>query len=127
MQYIKGDIWHLRAGEWIVVPLGTDHAKIAAHLYPELPKLRSEHDKMFPGRIFVDCPFVLFPVQSELRLIENACHELRDLDRMLRSVDHNPTFFLPPLAEGLYWEREVRPVVDSILEGDQFVLVEKDG
>jgi len=147
MRYIQGDIWQEAAEDgWVVIPtntcvrhdetavMGAGLAKDAAERFPELPKRLGNHIRQFDSRLYVDNPIICLPTKhnwrrpSQMRWVEQGCHELVDLARILGDVGDHRSIFLPQLGcglGGLNWERQIRPVVDSILEGDRFVLVQK--
>jgi len=149
MKYAKGDIWQIAhdADGWVVVPtnttlrrdgnavMGAGMAKEAARRFPELPKELADHIRLLNDILFVHRPVICMPTKhnwrdpSRLEWIERGCTELSSFARLLSSVGHGNTIFLPTLGcglGGLDWERQVRPVVDSLLEGDRFVLVQYD-
>jgi len=146
MRYTTGNIWELATEleAWAVVPtnttlrsdgkavMGAGMAKDAVERYPELPGNLAAHIRKFDSRIYVHNPIICLPTKhnwrnpSKIEFIEQGCHELLDLARILSSVGDTRPILLPQLGcglGGLNWERQVRPLVDSILEGDRFVLV----
>lgn len=146
MKYVSGDIWDLAATEdgWVVVPtnttirqdgkavMGAGMAKIAALRDPGLADKLANHIKQWNERIFVSDNVICVPTKRHWRepsmtcLIDQGCQELVELDRILRLVGSCRRIFLPSIGCGLGkldWERQVRPIVDSILEGDRFVHV----
>ena len=137
MQYKTGDIWDLAKDGWIVVTtntevkkngravMGAGIAKEAAIRFPNLPKDLGNHIQLRGDMLYVKFPVICFPTKhdwresSKLEWIEKGCKELSCLDL-------DGPIYLPRLGcglGGLNWEREVRPVVDSLLEGDRFILV----
>lgn len=148
MKYLSGDIWSLATelNAWVVVPtnttlrrdglavMGAGLAKDAVERFSELPQNLANHIRQFGDRLYVDSPIICMPTKhnwrlpSQIRWIEQGCIELLDLARILSSVDDTRPILLPQIGcglGGLNWERQVRPMVDSILEGDRFVLVTK--
>ena len=148
MRYQTGDIWdlHVRHSGWIVIPtnttirqdglavMGAGLAKEAATKYPHLPKTLASHIRHFKERPYIDYPIICLPTKhnwrtgSNMDLIEQGCRELMELDRILSTISRPDLIFLPTIGcglGGLNWERQVRPVVDSILTPDRFVLVER--
>ena len=148
MQYQRGDIWKLQyeCQGWVVVPtnttlrmggsavMGAGLAKQAAERWLYLPKDLGEHIRMFNDILFLSRPIICLPTKhdwrkpSQLEWIERGCIELRNFADLLTSIDHHNAILLPTLGcglGGLDWERQVRPVVDSLLEGDRFVLVQQ--
>jgi hypothetical protein len=146
MKYVQGDIWELarELDAWVVIPtnttirrdgkavMGAGLAKEAADRVPHLQEKLSTHIARFRERLYVDKPVICLATKrdwrqpSRLEWVEHGCFELVELARVLASVgDHRP-ILVPKLGcglGGLNWERQVRPVVDMILEGDRFVLV----
>lgn len=149
MQYQRGDIWQLQyeCQGWIVIPtnttirqdgravMGAGLAKQAADRYPELAKDLGDHIRVFDDVLFTSLPIVCLPTKhdwrrpSQLRWIERGCIALKEFADLLTSVNYHNAILLPQLGcglGGLDWERQVRPMIDSILEGDRFVLVQYD-
>ena len=149
MRYLSGDLWHLahELDGWVVVPtnttirqdgnavMGAGVAKDAAERYPELSRQLARHIRRFDDGLYLNAPVICMPTKrnwrsgSQLDLIEMGCHRLVELARVFDMVDHDCPIFLPKIGcglGGLNWERQVRPVVDSLLGGDRFVLVSKD-
>jgi len=148
MKYTTGDIWELAEQDegWVVVPtnttiksngravLGAGMAKQAAELYPNLPDELANHIRVFKDALFVHMPIICLAtkhdwrMRSKLDLIEKGCIELARFGKTLQDVGHHNPIFLPKLGcglGGLNWERVVRPVVDSVLSDDRFILVQK--
>jgi hypothetical protein len=114
--------------------MGAGLAKYAAELMPELPRKLGTHIQYFRERLYVYNPIICMPTKrnwrrpSRIEWIEYGCRELLDLSRILSSVGDHRQILLPQIGcglGGLNWERQVRPVVDSILEGNRFILVTK--
>ena len=143
---MTGDIWSLATEleAWVVVPtnttirrdgdavMGAGMAKDAVDRFPGLAGSLAAHIRKFDSRIYVQNPIICLPTKhnwrnpSKIEFVEQGCHELLDLARILTSVGDTHPILLPQLGcglGGLNWERQVRPLVDSILEGDRFVLV----
>ncbi|MCV0439707.1 MAG: hypothetical protein K5880_13860 [Hydrogenophaga sp.] len=143
---MTGDIWNLATelDAWVVVPtntcvrqdnkavMGAGMAKDAADRYPGLAENLGVHIGKFDSRLYVSNPVICLPTKhnwrnpSKIEFVEQGCYELLDLARILSSVGDARPILLPQLGcglGGLNWERQVRPLVDSILEGDRFVLV----
>ncbi len=146
MKYMSGDIWELtdQLRGWAVIPtnttirsdgkavMGAGLAKEAAERFPGLPERLAEHIKIFGEGIYTEMPIVCLPTKhnwrqpSRIEWIEQGCRDLYRFGQLLSSVGHEQPIFLPKLGcglGGLNWERQVRPLVDTILEGDRFVLV----
>jgi hypothetical protein len=151
MQYVNNvDIWTLRdkyASAWVVIPtnvtrrkdgtavMGAGLAKEAARKYPSLPEKLGKHIVKFGANIYVDRPIICLPTKvhwknpSLMSHIEHGCLQLSELSRVLSSIGNEDVILIPRLGcglGGLNWEREVRPVVDSILTEDRFVLVSNE-
>jgi len=149
MKYVQGDLWktaHENSG-WIVVPtnmlcrkdgkavMGAGVAKDAAELYPDLPVNLGEYLRSgAKPLLYIEHPIICLPTKvdwrdpSDLDLIENGCFELANFARVLHSLNNYSPIYLPRLGcglGGLNWERQVRPVLDVILD-DRFVLVQND-
>lgn len=151
MQYITGNMWQLatKNNGFVVVTtnmivkndgnavMGAGVAKEAAMRFPDLPAKLGKHISRFAAQLYIEHPIICLPtktdwkLQSDLDLIERGCIQLAMFGRAIDSVwagenDHPPRVYLPKLGcglGGLDWEKQVRPIVDSILEGDKFVLV----
>ena len=146
MQYQNGDLWELRSqtGGWVVITtnttlrrdgsavMGAGLAKDAADRYPALDVRLGKHIKMFHDKLYIERPLICLPTKrdwrndSRLIWIERGCHELADLGRVLKDVGNIEPIYLPKLGcglGGLNWEREVRPVMDAILDDNRFILV----
>lgn len=146
MKYMTGDIWELskQLDAWVVIPtnkivrsdgravMGAGLAKQAAERYPDLPNELGLHITSFPDQLFVEWPIICLPTKhdwrkpSTLELVTVGCVQLKSLAKILTSVGHNNPILVPQLGcglGGLNWEREVRPTVDAILEGDRFIAV----
>lgn len=148
MKYEKGDIWFLgncRGGIVVVTTnlvlkqngdavMGAGIAKDAALRCPELPSLLGRHIRVWGEKPFLYKDMICLPTKfdwrknSDIDLIERGCKELVWLDYVMRNSGVSKPIFLPRLGcglGGLNWERQVRPVVDAHLIGDQFILVEQ--
>lgn len=149
MRYTTGDIWELAARNdgWTVIPtntsfknngeavMGAGMAKDAAIRYPGLPRLLANHMNSFGKEtIFIHDRIICLPTKRSWRrfakmdLIENGCTQLVWLGNVLDCIKHDGPIYIPKLGcgmGGLNWEMEVRPVMDSILQGHRFVLVQK--
>ena len=148
MRYLTGDIWDVRdeLDGWVVIPtnttirrdglavMGAGLAKEAATRYPQLPSDMAKHIRRFKDALYVDRPIICLPTKrnwrgtAQMEWIEKGCFELAELARILSSVQHDQPILVPQLGcglGGLNWERQVRPMVDAILEGDRFILVSK--
>ena len=146
MQYDTGDIWELALAHkgLVVVPtnttlkkdglavMGAGLAKDAAERFPSLPHRLGDHIKRWADRIYVDSHVICLPTKrdwrqpSTMELVERGCRELVELDRVFAICGYNRPIFVPQLGcglGGLKWERQVRPVVDSLLESERFILV----
>lgn len=146
MKYVTGDIWALAEEEdaWVVIPtnttirqdgravMGAGLAKDAVERYPDLHENLANHIKISKDSLYIYKPIICMPTKrnwrgkSRLEWVEKGCFELVELARVLSSVGNDQSILLPQLGcglGGLNWERQVRPVVDSILEGDRFILV----
>ena len=134
---------------WVVVPtnttirkdgqavMGKGLAAAAQYWGWDLAKQLAIHIRRFNDRLYVCHGGVLAGLiclptkhdwrrRSELEYVEKGCRELVEVADLLG--DSQP-IFLPKLGcglGGLDWEMQVRPVVDSLLEGDRFVLVQHD-
>jgi hypothetical protein len=148
MKYEKGDIWSLgisRSGIVVVTTnlvlkqngdavMGAGIAKDAAQRHPELPTILGRHIRTWGEKPLLYKDMVCLPTKfdwrknSDIDLIERGCKELVWIDYILRMSGGTRQIFLPRLGcglGGLNWERQVRPIVDAHLIGDQFVLVEQ--
>lgn len=151
MRYAKGDIWQvaeLHNGFVVVTTnlvlkhngdavMGAGIAKEAATRYPALPIALGGHIKRWGEKplLFPEGNVICLPTKtdwkqkSDIDLIERGCKELLWIAYLLeRSGLGKRSIYLPRLGcglGGLNWERQVRPVVDAHLVGDQFVLVDK--
>jgi len=114
--------------------MGAGLAKDASQRHPELPKNLAKHIESFQDRIYVYNPIICMPTKrcwrypSKMKWIEQGCRELVDMARILSSVGDDRTILLPEIGcglGGLNWERQVRPVVDLLLQGNRFLLVSK--
>jgi len=146
MEYANGDIWTLASqeGGWVVVTtnttlkedgtavMGAGIALSAKTRFPELPKLLGEHIRCLNDNLYIYKPIICLPTKTywrhnaSIELIEKGCHALVELDSVLNSVNSVERIFLPQLGcglGGLNWERQVRPLIDSILESERFILV----
>lgn len=146
MRYMTGDIWQLASDldGWVVVPtntqvrkdgaavMGKGMAKDASDKFSGLSESLGRHIQRFGDTIYVSRPIICLPTKrdwrhpSRMEYIEKGCREIVELSRILNSVQHTQPILLPKLGcglGGLNWERQVRPVVDAILESDRFVLV----
>jgi hypothetical protein len=152
MRYQKGDIWELAAlhsGIVVVTTnlvlkhngdavMGAGIAKDAATRLSALPYALGKHIERWGEKPFLfvgGTPTVIclptktdWKKNSDIDLIERGCKELVWLQYLLKLSGDARHIFLPRLGcglGGLNWERQVRPVVDAHLIGDQFVLVDK--
>jgi hypothetical protein len=146
MKYTLGDMWDLayRSNGFVVVTtnccvrsdgkavMGAGVAKDAAVRFPYLPSRLGKHINQLGQQVFIDNRIICLPTKtdwklpSSLELIERGCIQLAMFGRLLESVGATHEIFIPKLGcglGGLDWEKQVRPVVDSILEGDRFILV----
>lgn len=148
MRYVTGNMWEKRIKEslfgFVVVTtnlcvrndgqavMGAGVAKDAAIKYPWLPTALGKHIRTLGEQLYIEYPVICLPtktdwkLQSDLALIERGCIQLAMFARTLDAVCSDTYIYLPKLGcglGGLDWEKQVRPVVDSILEGDRFVLV----
>lgn len=129
--------------------MGKGLAKEAADRIHFLPRLLADHIRVWGEEIFayeaeakwsrgwwgnIDTPLrvVCLPTKttwrksSDIKLIERGCQSLKLLAYQLNNSPDVHTFFIPRLGcglGGLDWERDVRPVVDSILDNDSFIGV----
>ena len=148
MQYQSGDIWQ-RAYEcngWVVVPtntsirkdgravMGAGLAKDAAERFPDLPQELATHINRWKERIYVNSSVICLPTKrdwrapSKLDLIMQGCHELVEFVRLMTLLNYYRPIVLPKIGcgfGGLDWERQVRPVVDCILEDNRFVFIDR--
>jgi hypothetical protein len=136
---IKGDIWSFwQAREWVVITtngvvkrngcavMGKGIALQAAQRFPDLPKQLGIKIKEMGNYVFKFPDFRLytFPTKhdwrniSDIKLIEDSCMQLKLLS-------YGMIYMPRPGCEngGLNWE-QVKPVIQSILTEDRFVLVE---
>lgn len=148
MQYRSGDIWELaHACEGLVVVptnttirkdglavMGAGLAKNAADKFPSLPQQLATHINRWNERLYVDQHVICLPTKrdwqqsSTIELVEQGCRELAELDRIFTICGYKRPILVPQLGcglGGLKWERQVRPVVDSLLESERFILVSK--
>lgn len=146
MQYKIGNIWDHSDG-WIVVTtnmmiknnntavMGAGIAKEAATRNKELPAKLATHIHRRGTALFYCKPYICLPTKidwkdnSIIELIEDGCKELADFGELLTQLNCRDQIYLPQLGcglGGLNWEREVRPIVDSILDSDRFVLVSRE-
>lgn len=147
MQYRTGDIWEIARTEkaWVVVPtntvirkdgsavMGAGLAKEADDRFPGLAARLGVHIARHRERLYFDASRVIcLPTKrnwrdpSTMDLVENGCYELAFIGRVLDDVESKQLILVPRLGcglGGLNWERQVRPVVDSILDSDRFILV----
>lgn len=139
---------------WVVVPtnltnrrdgkavMGAGLAKQAAQRFPALATNLGIHLLRFGSRLYLDNygraglhrKIICLPTKdhwqesANMDLIVDGCHELKEIAYALKTVGDERPILLPKIGcglGGLNWERQVRPVVDSILEGDRFILVSK--
>lgn len=143
MLYKTGDIWSIAPG-FVVIPtnavtkgygtavMGAGLALDAAKRYPELPKKLGEHILRWDTRPFVYSNVICVPTKyswrqpSDLELIDHGCRELVLLANVFSALGNNDPILLPKLGcglGGLNWERQVRPLMDSLLESERFILV----
>ena len=148
MQYRSGDIWDLAKGcqGIVVVPtnttirkdgkavMGAGMAKDAAERFPALSQKLATHINRWHERLYVDQDVICLPTKrdwqqpSTIELVEQGCRELVELDRLFTMCSYKRLILLPKLGCGLgslNWERQVRPVVDALLESERFILVSK--
>lgn len=145
MQYTTGNLWEVAATRgWVVVTtnttlrrdgsavMGAGLAKEAVERYPGIDVRLGKHINVFYDRLYIEKPVICLPTKrdwkrnSRMIWIEKGCHELVDFGRILKDLGNTDPIYLPKLGcglGGLNWEREVRPVMDAILEDDRFVLV----
>lgn len=147
MQYQSGDIWRraYECGGWVVIPtnttlrkdglavMGAGLAKEAAERFPALPQELAAHINRWKDRIYVNSDVICLPTKrdwrqsSTIELIGQGCYELVEFARLMALADNYRPILIPRLGcglGGLDWERQVRPVVDAILEDDRrFVFV----
>ena len=137
-----GDIW-LAAGfnDWPVITtngslrrdgsavMGRGIALEAAERFPQLPILLGERLKREGNQVFIWFQFGLFtfPTKelyhqpSPIELIENGC---KTLVNMVEHYRIKSDVMLPRLGCGngrLKW-KQVRPIVEKYLKGDQFIV-----
>ncbi len=148
MQYLSGDIWEkaTEANGWVVVTtntmirgdglavMGAGIAKEAAQRFPDLPSRLATHIVRWGDRIYIDNEVICLPTKrdwrqpSKLEYVEQGCRELLELARVLEIVGNQRSILLPKLGcglGGLNWERQVRPMMDALLESERFILVSK--
>lgn len=149
VKYLIGDIWQLseQLDAWVVVTtntvirndgravMGAGIAKEAAKRFPDLPFSLANHIRRWQDRVYIyQFPVICLPTKrnwrnpSRLDWIEKGCHDLKEVCRIIESVGDNRPVLVPPLGcghGGLNWERQVRPVVDSILDNERFLMVNK--
>lgn len=149
MRYHKGDIFNRGPFEnpWIVIPtnlvvrkdghavMGAGLAKEAADMFPGLSLALGNHIKTRDSELYVRHPVICLPTKthfknpSDLNLIADGCTRLAQLSEAWYLVGHTNNVLVPRLGcglGGLNWEREVRPVVDSILSDRRFVLISNE-
>lgn len=144
MLYKTGDIWSMAPG-FVVIPtntvtrkgdgtavMGAGLALDAAKRHPELPKKLGDHILRWDCRPFVYQNIICIPTKynwnqpSRLDLIASGCRELVLLADVFKALGNNDLILLPKLGcglGGLNWERQVRPVMDALLESERFILV----
>lgn len=147
MRYMTGDIWTLadELEAWVVVPtntcirqvgrtavMGKGMALEAAQRHKGIRERLGEHIAKYKERIFARFPLICLPTKrhwrhpSKIEYIEQGCHELVEFAELLDSMGNDSPILIPKLGcglGGLNWERQVRPVVDSILLSDRFIMV----
>jgi len=140
---IKGDIWSFwQSRQWVAITtngivkkdgtavMGKGIALQAAQRFPDLPKQLALKIKSMGNCVFIfpEYRVATFPTKtdwknnSDLLLIGDSCRQLRQL-LFIHSIEK---IFLPrPGCEngGLLW-KDVKPVLESILIEDRFVVVE---
>lgn len=133
MRTVYGDIWDLRKTRKIVIPvnlagpMGRGLAYQAKMRYPGLEerwKKACMQQKVYPGRVKLAGPLILFPVKyhwrdkADLELIEGSLGSLTTFDFRIA---------LPQIGCGfgeLDWDAEVAPLVERYLDDkDNVALV----
>lgn len=146
MQYESGNIWDIaeKNSGFVVVTtntcirtdgkavMGGGIALDAATRYPILPTILGKHIKILNEQLYMHFPIICFPTKtnwqlpSDIKLIERGCIQLHMFGEVLNQLQVSTKVYLPKLGcglGGLHWEKTVRPVVDSILATNRFVLV----
>lgn len=147
MQYRTGDIWEVARQEsaWVVIPtntivrkdgqavMGAGLARDASDRFPGLADRLGKHIRHHGERLYVDeTRTISLPTKrdwrdpSTMELVEQGCRELVELARVLEIGGNKQPILVPKLGcglGGLNWERQVRPMVDALLDSERFILV----
>lgn len=108
--------------------MGRGNALQAKQKYPELPKLLGQHIKSSGNIVYYlkEYNIATFPVKhhwqdkADIKLIIRSCHQLNAL---LENLNRPAVLPRPGCANGrLNWEKEVKPVISTILSNRVWVI-----
>ncbi len=139
MREIKGNIWNFQDQGWLVITtnaeikkngeaiMGKGIALEAKTKFPDLPLKLAKHIQNNGNilQIWPEYGLITYPTkyfwgdQSDLILIKKSAEALLKIPGII---------YLPKVGcgcGGLDWDKEVKPILSSILQEDRFILISK--